>query len=915
MTTRIGSYEIEGELGRGGMGVVYLATDTRLGRRVAIKALPAEFAADPARLERFEREARTLAQLNHPNLAGIHGVEEQDGGRYLVLEYVEGEALSDRLDRGPLPVDEAVELATQIAAGVEAAHDAGVIHRDLKPANIMVTPEGEAKVLDFGLARSDEGRSSTAAGDAQPLSSPVLPADRGNSPTIEGAILGTAAYMSPEQARGRRVDKRTDIWSFGVVLHEMLTGASPFAGETASDSIGAVLHKSFDLDRLPTETPPHVRRVLERCLQRDKSQRYRDIGDARLDLLSPLPDASTPETHRRSIMPLVAAFTAVTLGLVGALTLVMLGQSDQQRAPAAAPPVYATILASDGFRLSSAVISNDARRVVLLGDVFDAEQADASFRDIAYVRDLGTGEIRRIGGIRDVTHAAFSPNGKWVVFATRSDRGGLRDLYRAPADLSVEPIRIGAIPESGGVSGYTFAWTPTNEIVFLDGPTQQLVLLSAATGDEVRRVPLDRDEADGLIGSFYGPLGEHSVSVIVPRFADGTYGEDVFAVDLRTGESVRVVRDARNPIGLGDGRLLFSRGSQVFETAFDTETMQTRGAIRPVHGDLATAYAWSHGAFTVSQNGTLAYLPGGLRGARRTVVQLDMQFNESEWSDEKRAFEGEVAISPDAQRIAVTLSSPGGLFEIWVAERDRPRFRRLLASPDHDYNHSVFTTDGETVLAARYDPNLGSTGEVVRARFDGTGDIEPIYVSGPGASAIPASASPDGASLLALEVTISGERRVMEIPLDGQGETREIAGFHKTTWSLYHAPAGVPLVSYVSSESGASRLYVRSLNDGQLGTPISVSDEDVIASGWHAAIDGGAELSYLRADRSVLIRPVRVADGIRVGEPRQTEVNVPAYLDVEMAPGLGGVAVKRGDDEGPITRVDIVTNWLAAIDD
>ncbi|MEN1706228.1 MAG: hypothetical protein AAGJ54_12040, partial [Planctomycetota bacterium] len=359
---------------------------------------------------------------------------------------------------------------------------------------------------------------------------------------------------------------------------------------------------------------------------------------------------------------------------------------------------------------------------------------------------------------------------------------------------------------------------------------------------------------------------------------------------------------------------LFSRGSQIFETAFDTETMQTLGAIRPVHGDLATAYAGSHGAFTVSQNGTLAYLPGGLRGARRTVVQLDMQFNESEWSDEKRAFEGEVAISPDAQRIAVTLSSPGGLFEIWVAERDRPRFRRLLASRDHDFNHSVFTVDGESVLAAKYDPDLGSAGEVVRVRFDGSGGVESLYTSEPGASAIPASASSDGSTLLAFEVTLTGERQVIEIPLDSAEPARAVPGFHRTTSSLRHAPAGVPLVSYISSESGAPRLFVRSLNGGGFGTPIPVSDEDVIASGWHAPIEGGAELSYLRADRAVLIRPVLTGGGIRIGEPRRTDMDVPVYLDVEMAPGIGGVAVKRGDDEGPITRVDIVTNWLQTLD-
>ena len=274
LPAKIGAHTIVREIGRGGMGVVYLARDERLERDVAIKALPEELAADAARLERFEREAKSLAQLSHPNIAGIHGVEEQDGRKFLVLEYVPGETLGERLGRGPIPVDEALELAAQIAAGAEAAHDAGVIHRDLKPDNIKVTPEGRIKVLDFGLART--AGSGVTAADA--------PTVVGASPTIPGAILGTAAYMSPEQARGRFVDKRTDIWSFGAVLYEMLTGASPFAGETATDSIGAVLHKDVALDRLPGGTPAAVRRVLAGCLERDRNLRYRDIGDVRLEL-------------------------------------------------------------------------------------------------------------------------------------------------------------------------------------------------------------------------------------------------------------------------------------------------------------------------------------------------------------------------------------------------------------------------------------------------------------------------------------------------------------------------------------------------------------------------------------------------------------------------------------------------------
>jgi len=276
----IGPYIVDAEIGRGGMGVVYRATDTRLGRSVAIKALPDDLADDAERLARFEREARTLAALNHPNVAGIHGVEEHQGRRYLVLEYVDGETLAERLDRGPLAVDEALEVCAQIARGVEAAHEAGIIHRDLKPGNVKLTPDGRAKVLDFGLAKETVESSSSSVDLTR---SPTITA--GQSPTAAGVILGTAPYMSPEQARGRPVDRRTDIWSFGVMLYECLTGSSPFVGETVSDSIAAILQADVDFDRLPAATPRSVRRVLRRCLERDKDRRFRDIGDVGLELV------------------------------------------------------------------------------------------------------------------------------------------------------------------------------------------------------------------------------------------------------------------------------------------------------------------------------------------------------------------------------------------------------------------------------------------------------------------------------------------------------------------------------------------------------------------------------------------------------------------------------------------------------
>ncbi|MEO1535413.1 MAG: protein kinase, partial [Planctomycetota bacterium] len=851
---------------------------------------------------------RRKGRLEIKRCAGIYGVEEQDSGRYLVLEFVEGESLAERLDRGPLPVDESIELAAQIAAGVEAAHEAGVIHRDLKPANIMITPDGQAKVLDFGLARSDEGRSTSVAPDAATLTSPAP-----HSPTMVGAILGTAAYMSPEQARGRRIDKRTDIWSFGVVLYEMLTGASPFVGETASDSIGAVLHKSFDFDRLPSGTPAHVRGVVERCLQRDKAMRYRDIGDARLDLIRAPAEHTAPTASDRSVMPMVVAFTAVILGLVGALTLTMLAKPSAPQTIAAST-VHATILAPEGFRLSSAVISNDARHVVLLGDIFDAERGDASFRDIAFARELSSDRLRRIDGINDPVQAAFSPDGKWIVFATRSDREVLCDLYRLPADLTGTPTRILSIPYQTRVAGRSwFSWTPDSELAYIDSGASELVVSSAGTGEELRRVAISSEEASEFPGSFLGPFGDSWVAVSDPGVSEVGYAEDILLINTRTGEGVRAVRNAGSPVLFGGDRLLFSRGTQIFEARFDTDALAIDGAIRPVYDGLATINAWSNGEFDVSNTGVLVHMPGGRRGTQRSIVQVDAEFNESVWSDEKRSFEQEVAISPDGERIAVTLSNPGGLFEVWVADRATPRFRRLLAAPGFDMSFSTFTADGEHVIAVRALPDADGDSQILRARFDGRGEPEVIYQGGAMQFAMPESVGSDGRTLLASVASPQGDRRYIEIPLDSDDNPREITGLHTSAYSFDHAPGGLPLICYLSTESGSSRLYVRELRDGVLGTPYSVSDEDVLAASWYATTENGAVLSYLGADRSVRVRDVAVEGGIRIGESRLIHRDGSIYLDVAFAPDVGGVAIKRGDDEGPITRVDIVTNWLNAL--
>src|SRR5438093_2141846 len=330
----IGPYKVDREIGRGGMGVVFLAHDTRLGRTVALKALPEDVASDPDRLQRFEREARVLASLNHPNVAAIYGLEESEGRRYLALEHVEGETRADRSARGPLPLQETLDICIQIASGVEAAHDGGVVHRDLKPSNVMITPNDQVKVLDFGLAK---GR--VATDESGLAKSPALMDSRTPSPTLlhsptlispptlPGVILGTSAYLSPEQARGKVVDRRTDIWSFGCILYECLAGERAFEGETVSDTIAKTLEREMDWSSLPKATPPRLRELLERCLTKDPKLRLRDIGDARLALeevksgrfaapTGAVAPGAAPARRRTAILLAIGAVLSAVLGVL-----------------------------------------------------------------------------------------------------------------------------------------------------------------------------------------------------------------------------------------------------------------------------------------------------------------------------------------------------------------------------------------------------------------------------------------------------------------------------------------------------------------------------------------------------------------------------------------------------------------------
>ena len=782
MIDRIGSFEVVRELGRGGMGVVYLARDPRLGRDVAIKALPEHLASDPARLERFEREARTLAGLNHPNVAGIHGVEERDGAKYLVLEYVDGETLADRLDRGPLPADEAAEYGAQIAAGVEAAHDAGVIHRDLKPANIKVTPEGVAKVLDFGLARTEEGASSTGGLDSPTLTSPKPQ----HSPTIEGAILGTAAYMSPEQARGRRVDKRTDVWSFGVVLYEMLVGASPFHGETATDSIGAVLHKDLDLERLPPETPAHVRRVLARCLVRDRSLRYRDIGDVRVELLSGGADPRDPagggEPARRS-SPAVVALAALCVALVAVAIALLLSRPTPDRASpvrlAIQPPPDASLRLS-GDLSGPAVVSRDGARVAF------AAVRDRGTRRL-WLRELSEPRSRELDGTDGAMFPFWSPDGRYIGFFTSTA------LHRYDT-VSDTVERVCEAAQGRGAS-----WTEDGRIVFAPAFRGGLVVVDAEGGEPAPLTTLDDELHTSHRWPFVIPGTDRFLYIAVTNRKGEQRHNAIYLARLDgAAEPTRIMRSDFGASAAG-GRLLFVRDGALLARPFDDRTGRFTGDSQLIARDIYPDQSTWHAQVSVSDAGVLVY------GARPAVIADAGEVARGAYSwdlegDRVSAFDYDgreltayavgspvrgMSLSPDGTTIAYETVGEDEFIDIWlhptVYVRDRDAGpdaelvrraileaepRRLTSLPGAEVA-PTWSPDGSEI-AFRWDGDESRPRGIYRKRIGG-GRAELVRGGDGAADDYPQDWTADGRHLVVVSgaLLINDSNDISAIPLSG----------------------------------------------------------------------------------------------------------------------------------------------------
>ena len=926
--SQIGPYQIEREIARGGMGIVYLARDTRLDRSVAIKALPEDVAADPERLARFEREARTLASLNHPNIAAIYGIEVSGGHRYLVLEHIEGETLAARIAKGKLPLAETLEIATQIAAGVEAAHESGVIHRDLKPGNVMITPGEHVKVLDFGLAKgkvaeSESGvrpRSHTAP-ESPTVTSPALP----HSPTeispatLPGVILGTAAYLSPEQARGKAVDRRTDIWSFGCVLYECLTGKRVFEGETVSDTIAKILERDVDWKALPRNTPPRIRELLQRCLEKDARKRLRDIGEARLALegvragatgttaagpeILPAPSRN-PLVRWREGMRSHGYLFAVGLILGALLGVNMLAKPGKNAGP---PPTHVSVSLPPGVRFTGAHLALGGRAIVLEGTSQATQGAPPVSR--LYLRHLDGDTFEPIRGTEGALGCVMSPDGRWILFGVASSVQSTQlRLYKMPLDGS-SPV---ASVSDGGVQWYdTPTWLQSGDVV-----------VSVGMGTGYARVPRDGSPARTTkfqVPGFQGLISTTGTALPKDRgVLLGTWSQQgnemrigTAVLDLESGKAKVLLKDGGSPLYASTGHLLFARGSTLFAAPFDLNRLAIKGEPVAILDGLHQRFTSAPGLFDIGADGTLLYAPAGGAAKNRRLVIVDRAGKVSDWSSEEKAFEAWIFSTRDGSRCGTLVIGDGAASEIWLSERGSASSHKLPTDPGTNAYGGAWSPDGSQIAYCKSagNPNDG----IYVANVDGAARPHRVCaLSSPSQLEIVTSWSPDGSTLLAY-----GPDGITAVSATGPAgtlaEARPLFGDKVLRAVPLFSPDG-RLIAYRSDETGNVETYVcRWDGHSVVGRPLQVS----VGGGGTPKWGPGGRLYYETAQSKMMVVDVVDTPVLRAGPPSVAwdleTLRVADFRGVNhlctVLPDGRLLAVRRGEGEGDPTQINIVLNF------
>jgi serine/threonine-protein kinase len=777
--TRLGPFEILAPIGAGGMGEVYRAKDSKLKREVALKVLPDSFAHDPERMARFQREAEMLASLNHRNIAQIYGVE--DGA--LVMELVEGGTLSS-----PLPIDTALNYARQIAEALEYAHERGVIHRDLKPANIKVTPEGTVKLLDFGLAKAIED---PVAMRDDPEHSPTLTL----GVTRMGVILGTAAYMSPEQASGKNADRRADIWGFGAVLYEMLAGKRAFAGESVSDTLASVLKVDPDWSALPAETPASIRRLIQRCLTKDRKQRLQAIGEARIAIDEALSGGS-PETvpAPRSIVPWVVAGVSVA---ALAITIVLWAPWRVSR-PVEQPLVRLDVDLGPEFSLrppstgqmSSVIISPDGMRLAFIASIAGGPQK-------LFTRRLDQPNATELPGTEGAESLSFSPDGQWMGFATD----------KKLSKISVEGGAV--VPLSD--RGFDSSWGEDGNIIF-DGRGHGLMLIPSSGGADT---PVT-DLANGEKYHGYPQILPGGKAVLFTAYAGPDVDKaNIEVITLSDRRRKTLVQRGACPHYVatpnGAGYLIYSRNGSLLAIPFDLNRLETRGRATSVLDGLAYETVTGAAHFDVSRTGTLVYRKAiGERDRVTTVQWLDASGKQEPLLPKPGNYE-DLSVSPDGKKLALSIID-GSSQDIYVYDPRRDVMTKLTFGGEKYFN-PIWSPDGRYLIFNTVTAGMFWT------RADGSGQPQALMQ---GKNAQTPSFSPDGKRFAYSEFNSesgAGGIQIWTVPVEdsgGQLRTGKPELFFKSQFDEYFpvfSPDGKWL-AYESNESGKNEVYVRTFLPG-----------------------------------------------------------------------------------------------------
>lgn len=871
---QLGHYTVTTKIGEGGMGEVWQATDTKLNRQVALKILPEAFASNPDRLKRFHREARVLASLNHPGIAAIYGFEESDGVTALVLELVKGPTLADRIRRGPIPIDEALRIARQIAEALEAAHAAGVIHRDLKPANIKVREDGAVKVLDFGLAKALD----TSSPDSSELPTRTAVATR------SGTVMGTAAYMSPEQATGRPVDERADVWAFGVVLYEALSGRRAFSGEGVSGTLASVLRDEPDWSALPSEVAANTSQALKVCLQKDPKRRVRDVGAVRLAIEGAF-ETTVSASHSGAPRPPVRerASLLVVGGIVlGTLLTGLVAWSFWPSLPPALATRFVVSASPDPMPIPLSTVTelaiSPSGRAVVYRATGDGEVG-------LFLRHLDRLESELLVSMPNAFNVFFSPDGAWVGFFTGSDSENTLKRISTTGGPVVTISPIAARPRGA-------SWGPDGMIVYsFAGTRVGLFRISAAGGEPEALTSPEASErhfwpevlpsGNAVVFAVLGPTGDAG---------------QIAVIDLETGEQRVLVQPGTHPRYLSTGHLVYSFGNDLWAVRFDAERLEVLGDPFLVLEGVPTSITGGANV-DVSDNGTLVYQLGEPDRSERTLVWVDRNGQEEAIGMAPRAF-GSLRLSPDGGRVAVDMleqsDSDVFLYDLATGVEDQ-----LTFDPARDL-FPVWRPDGSQILfSSRRNDGVDNL-HVKEA--DGTGTARPLTRSV--VTLVPESFA-DNETLL-----LGDGNDVLSLRLGPDAQPQTLLETPETESQFSVSPNGRWLVYRSHSNSaGEPRIYVRSFPDMGSSDPRLVSDGPGTDPLWGP---GGRELFYLTRD-SAMVVPVETGDVFRRRTPQElfsmAYYHETAGFSWDVSPDGQRFLMIAKDPEPTASHILAVENW------